>query len=241
MEKIYGRNPVLEALRSGREVDRVYILDSIHGEFEKEIRSLCNQAGVPLHRIPKSKLDQEINGNHQGIYATTPAIEYADFEKLVPALLAGKTDPVFMLLDGIQDVRNIGAIARSAEVFGADAIVLPLKKSAPINEVAIKASAGALLHLPVCRVRSLAQAIELLARQGVEVIGADVDGSIRISDLNLNGPLAVVLGAEGRGIERNLKVYFDHLFFIPQAGEIQSLNVSVAAGIILYEIHKSRL
>ncbi|MCB0669543.1 MAG: 23S rRNA (guanosine(2251)-2'-O)-methyltransferase RlmB [Saprospiraceae bacterium] len=241
MERIYGRNPVMEALRSGQDIDRIYILDSVRGEFEKEIRRLCKDAAIPLHRVPKSKLDLEIPGNHQGIYAVISTLEYVDLEVLLPQLFKQKKNPVLLLLDGIQDIRNVGAIARSAEVFGADAIVIPAKKSAPVNEIAIKASAGALLHLPVSRVKSLATAIEFLGKNGVEVIGADVEGDTNISDLNLMGPLGVVLGAEGKGIDRNLKIYFDHLFFIPQAGEIQSLNVSVAAGIILYEIHKSRL
>lgn len=240
MEKIYGRNPVIEALKSGQEIDRVYIQDSISGEFEKEIRNLCKIAAIPLLRIPKSKLDFEIKENHQGIYAVTAALEYADLEKLVHRLLKKVANPVFILLDGVQDVRNIGAIARSAEVFGAHALILPSKKSAPVNEVAIKASAGALMHLPVCRVKTLASAIEFLGKSGVEVIGADVDGDVSLRELNLKGPLGVVLGAEGKGIDRNLKIYFDHLFFIPQVGKTQSLNVSVASGIILYEIYKSR-
>lgn len=230
----------MEALRSGQDIDRIYILDSVRGEFEKEIRRLCKDAAIPLHRVPKSKLDLEIPGSHQGIYAVISTLEYVDLEVLLPQLFKQKKNPVLLLLDGIQDIRNVGAIARSAEVFGADAIVIPAKKSAPINDIAIKASAGALLHLPVSRVKSLATAIEFLGKNGVEVIGADVEGDTNISDLNLMGPLGVVLGAEGKGIDRNLKIYFDHLFFIPQAGEIQSLNVSVAAGIILYEIHKSR-
>jgi len=240
MERIYGRNPVIEALRAEQEIDRIYILDSISGEYEKEIRRLCKSASIPLHRVPKSKLDSEIKGNHQGIYAVTAVINYATLEKLLPQLLETVSNPVLLLLDGVQDVRNIGAIARSAEVFGAHALILPAKKSAPVNDVAIKASAGALVHIPVCRVKNLSVAIEYLSRQGVDVIGADVEGDVSLSDLNLKGPLGVVIGAEGQGIDRNLKVYFDHLFAIPQAGRTQSLNVSVAAGIILYEIHKSR-
>ncbi|MCB0685256.1 MAG: 23S rRNA (guanosine(2251)-2'-O)-methyltransferase RlmB [Saprospiraceae bacterium] len=241
MERIYGRNPVLEALQSDQDIDRVYIQDSISGEFEKEIRKLCKEADIPLHRIPKSKLDSEIKGNHQGIYALTPTITYYDLEILLPEILSREEHPVFLLLDGVQDVRNIGAIARTAEIFGVQALILPSKKSAPINEVAIKASAGALMHLPVCRVKSLAYAIELLGRNGIEVIAADVEGDEALADLNLSMPLGVVLGAEGKGIDRNLKIYFDHLFFIPQMGKTQSLNVSVAAGIVLYEIFKSRL
>lgn len=240
MERIFGRNPVLEALRSSHRIERVFIQDTISGEFEKEVRQLCKDRGIPLNRIPKSKLDIEIRGNHQGIYALSSVIDYAVLEELVPRWMAEGIEPVLILLDGIQDVRNLGAIARSAEAFGAHAIVLPGKKTAPLNEIAVKASAGALAHLPVCRVKNIASAIEYLSQHDFKVLGADARGDVALSELELKGSLAVVMGAEGQGIDRNLKIYFDHLFFIPQAGKTASLNVSVAAGIILYEIHKNR-
>ena len=240
MEKIYGRNPVLEALRSEVDIDRVYIQDTISGEFEKEVRKLCKEREIPLNRVPKHKLDGEIKGNHQGIYALSSLITYTVLEDLVPQLLKSNINPVLILIDGVQDVRNLGAIARSAEVFGAHAIILPSKKSAPLNEMAIKTSSGALTHIPVCRVKNLSTAIEFLIRHNVEILGADTEGEIALTDLDLTGPIAIVLGAEGQGIDRNLKIYFDHLFYIPQRGKTESLNVSVAAGIILYEIHKNR-
>ncbi|MBK8503014.1 MAG: 23S rRNA (guanosine(2251)-2'-O)-methyltransferase RlmB [Saprospiraceae bacterium] len=240
MERIYGRNPVLEALRSEVGIDRVYIQDTISGEFEKEVRKLCKDREIPLNRVPKFKLDNEVKGNHQGIFAVSSLITYVALEDLLPQLIQSDINPVFILLDGVQDVRNIGAIARSAEVFGAHALVLPSKKSAPLNEIAIKTSSGALTHIPVCRVKNLASAIEFLSQHDVEILGADTEGDVALTDLDLTGPIAIVLGAEGQGIDRNLKIYFDHLFHIPQGGKTESLNVSVAAGIILYEIHKNR-
>jgi 23S rRNA (guanosine2251-2'-O)-methyltransferase len=241
MDIIYGRNPVLEALKSDHEIERVYIQDTISGEFEKEIRALCKSRDIPLNRVPKFKLDAEIKGNHQGVYARSAIIKYTDLEVLVRISLHKGEKPVLLLLDGVLDVRNIGAIARSAEVFGATAMVIPSKKSAPLNEMAIKSSAGALTHLPICRVPTLSSAIEFLCRQDIEIFGADTQGSVSLQDLDFRGPVAIVLGAEGKGIDRNLKVYFDHDFHIPQSGKTESLNVSVAAGIILYEIYKQRL
>ena len=134
----------------------------------------------------------------------------------------------------------MGAIARSAEIFGADAIVITGKKGAPVNEAAIKASAGALLHLPVCRVHSLHHIMDLFGNYGVEVMAADRKATTELSSIDLTVPLAIVLGAEGRGIDKNLKLYFDREFCIPQSGQTESLNVSVASGIILYEIYKQR-
>lgn len=241
MEKIFGRNPVLEALRSDAELERVYIQDSISGAFEKIIRGLCQKKNIPLNRVPKENLDRRLKVNHQGIYAIVSKVQYHNLVTVLADLEKSGKIPLLVLLDGVQDVRNLGAIARSAEVFGADAIVLPSKGSAPVTGEAIKASAGALTHIPICREKNMSSAIELLARKGVELIGAEANGSIALHDLDLTVPIAIIFGAEGKGIDRNLKIYFDHHFFIPQTGKIDSLNVSVAAGIVLYEAHKQRL
>ena len=240
MDRIYGRQPVLEALKGGKDIDRVYILDSLSGSFEIEIRRLCRDAGIPLNRIPKTKLDYEVKGNHQGIYAITSALAYRDLEALVRVAFMKDHVPVLILLDGIKDVRNIGAIARSAEVLGADGIIIPAKGSAPINEDAIKTSAGALLHIPVVREKNLQVALDYLCSQGFRIIGADKRDGKPLSDVNLSGPLAIVMGSEDRGINRHLEIYFDEKCFIPQVGKTDSLNVSVATGIILYEIAKQR-
>ncbi len=241
METIYGRNPVVEVLKGNNPIERVYIQDTLSGEFEKEIRALCRSKNVPLNRVPKSRLDVAIRGNHQGIYALASIINYADLESLIIDLTKENKVPLFLILDSIQDVRNIGAIARSAEIFGAHAIILSSKKTAPISETAIKVSAGALTHLPVCKVKNLGAAMDVLCRNNIEIIGADNNGTSSITDMNFKKPVAIVLGAEGKGIDRNLKIYFDHHFHIPQSGKIDSLNVAVAAGIVLYEVHKQRL
>ena len=240
MQKIIGRQPVITAIQSGTQLDRVYIQDSLTGDFEKQVRALCKEKKIPLNRIPRVKLDRAVKGNHQGIYALMSEVRYVDFESLVDQLLAENTHPVLVLLDGIQDVRNIGAIARSAEVFGANGLVFPTKKTAAINEIAIKTSAGALLHLPLSRVKNLQIALDLLGAKGFIVLGADAKASNTLESLSLDQPLAIIMGTEGKGIDRHLKIYCDHLFAISQVGKIDSLNVSVASGIILYEIFKQR-
>lgn len=240
MEKIYGRQPVLEALKKGGDVDRVYILDTLTGAFEIEIRRLCRDLGIPLNRIPRTKLDSDIDGNHQGIYAVGSAVDYKDLQALVRVAFMKDQVPVLLLLDGIKDVRNIGAIARSAEVLGAHGIVIPAKGSAPINDTAIKTSAGALLHIPVVREKNLQVALDYLCSQGFRVIGADKKDGKPLAEVDMSGPLAIVMGSEEKGIDRHLKIYFDEKCFIPQLGKTDSLNVSVAAGIILYEISKQR-
>ncbi len=240
MERIYGRRPVIDALQSNQSLERVYIQDSISGDFEKQVRALCMKNGVPLNRIPKIKLDRDIKGNHQGIYAVASLITYVEIGDLIADLRKEEKKPVLLLLDGVMDVRNLGAIARSAEVFGADALILPNKKMAPVNDVAIKTSAGALMHLPICRVKNLHSALDHLCAQGFEVLGAEANGNKLLDSIDLNVPLAIVLGGEGRGIDRNLGIYFDHHVRIPQSGKTQSLNVSVAGGIMLYEVFKQR-
>ncbi|NND06823.1 MAG: 23S rRNA (guanosine(2251)-2'-O)-methyltransferase RlmB [Saprospiraceae bacterium] len=240
MEKVFGRMPVIEALKKGSALERVYIQDSVSGAFEVEVRTLCQQNEVPLSRIPKSKLDRDIHGNHQGIYAIGALVSYRDLETLIKVTLMKGESPLLLLLDGIKDVRNLGAIARSAEIFGAHGIVIPSKGSAPINDIAIKTSAGALLHLPVCRVKSMQSALDLLCRNEVEICGADQTGDKELSGVNFKGPCAIVFGEEGKGINNILKVYFDHHFHIPQIGKTESLNVSVAAGIVMYEVFRQR-
>ncbi len=240
MDRIIGRQPVISALQSGTDLERVYIMDSISGVFEKQVRALCKTRNIPLNRIPKVKFDRGVRGNHQGIYALVSEMKYWELTEMIRTLQSEHANPVILMLDGVQDVRNLGAIARSAEVFGAHGIILPSKRSAPINEVAIKTSAGALLHLKIARVKNLQDALGTIGAEGIAVIGADAQADHGLDDINLHQPLVILLGAEGRGIDRHLKIYCDHTFAIPQVGKVASLNVSVANGIILYEIFKQR-
>ena len=240
MNRIIGRKPVLEALQTGKTIDRVIMLNTLSGPFEKEIRALCKSREIPLIRVPKPKIDREVKGNHQGIYGIASLIQYTELEDLVPFLYETGKDPVLILLDGLKDVRNVGSIARSAEVFGADGIVIPLKKMAPINEIAVKTSAGALLNIPVCRHKNLVDAIRYLKQCGFTIYGAMLDTKNVIWDFAFEGPVALVLGSEEMGMHRDVRETIDRPFRIPQKGRTQSLNVSIATGIVLYEIYKQK-
>jgi len=240
MEKVFGRNPVLTALQSGASLEKVFIQDSIHGQFEKEIRSLCKERHVPLARLPKFKIDREVKGKHQGIYALGSLVEYVQLDNLIALLYEQVGAPRLLLLDGIMDVRNLGAIARSAEVLGVHALLVSTQRSAPINEVAIKTSAGALGLLPVSRVGSIAQTMTLLNESGFTSFVSTVDDGVPPDQIDSSMPWVLVVGSEDRGVSRETKDHADHRVTIPQVGQIESLNVSVATAILLYELVKVR-
>lgn len=240
---IYGRHPVLEALESGQPVDKVYLQQGTRGEFEKELRQLCKSREVPMTIIPQAKLQRMVSRgqNHQGVVAQMAAAAYQRIEDVLPFIYEQGQNPLLLLLDGVTDVRNLGAIARSAEVCGAQAIIIPRKNSAGLTADAVKSSAGALSRLPVCRERSLVNTIEFLQQSGVQVIASDLAAERYLHELELDQPLCIVMGAEGEGISRGVAKAADVTFKIPQAGQLNSFNVSVAAGILLYEAMRRRM
>ncbi len=190
--------------------------------------------------VPKERLNRFVRGNHQGVMCWLSLIEYQSLEDLLPSIYEKSEVPLLLLLDGVTDVRNFGAIARSAEVFGAHAIVIPRKKSAQITPDAIKTSAGALLEIPVCRESSIIAAIEFLQQSGVQVYASDLKSRREMKELDLTVPCAMIIGAEDRGVSRSLLQVVDKTFLIPQAGKTDSLNVSVATGIMMYEAMSQR-
>ncbi|MBC6995734.1 23S rRNA (guanosine(2251)-2'-O)-methyltransferase RlmB [Neolewinella lacunae] len=238
---IYGRHPVLEALQSSRPVDKVFLQQGTRGDFEKELRGLCKMMEVPFTIIPTNKLQRMVRGNHQGVVAQLAAAPYQKIEDLLPMIYERGETPLLLLLDGVTDVRNLGAIARSAEVCGGHALIIPQKNSAGLTADAVKSSAGALLRLPVCREKSLVNTVELLRMSGVQVIASDLQAETYLHELKLTEPLCIVMGAEGEGISEGVGRAADVRFRIPQAGDINSFNVSVAAGILLWEAMKARL
>ena len=238
---IYGRHPVVEALQSGEPVDKVYLLKGTRGELEKELRHLCRDHDVPMTMVPKEKLQRMVKGNHQGVVAQLAAAAYQNIEDVLPHLYEQGLNPLLLLLDGVTDVRNLGAIARSAEVCGAHAIIIPRKNSAGLTGDAVKSSAGALSRLAVCREKSLVNVIKFLQDSGVKVIASDLAADEYLHDLELVDPLCIVMGAEGEGISTGVGRAADVRFKIPQAGEMNSFNVSVAAGILLYEAMRKRM
>ncbi|MTB51953.1 23S rRNA (guanosine(2251)-2'-O)-methyltransferase RlmB [Lewinella sp. W8] len=238
---IYGRHPVLEALGSDRPVDKVFLQQGTRGDFEKELRHLCKEKEVPFTIIPQAKLQRMVRGNHQGVVAQLAAAAYQKTEDLLPLIYERGETPLLLLLDGVTDVRNLGAIARSAEVCGAHGIIIPQKNSAGLTADAVKSSAGALLRLPVCREKSLVNTVELLRMSGVKVIASDLQADRYLHELTLTEPLCIVMGAEGDGISPGVARAADVTFKIPQAGTLNSFNVSVAAGILLWEAMRARM
>ena len=238
---IYGRHPVLEALAAGQPVDKVYLQQGTRGEFEKELRQVCKLHEVPMTVIPQAKLQRMVRGNHQGVVAQLAAAAYQKVADVLPQVYERGKVPLFLLLDGVTDVRNLGAIARSAEVCGAQTIIIPQKNSAGLTADAVKSSAGALSRLPVCREKSLVNTVEFLQMSGVQVIASDLAADRYLADVELSGPLCIVMGAEDEGISTGVARAADVTFRVPQAGTLNSFNVAVAAGILLYEAMKTRL
>jgi len=237
---IYGRNPVVDAINEQKEIDKVLILNTIRGPFEKEIRKLCKNFEIPLQYVPGRKLDKLTNKNHQGIIAYSSIVAYQKLENVIPHLFEQGIIPLVLILDGITDVRNFGAICRSAEVLGANCVVIGEKKSARINHDAYKTSSGAILRLPICREGNLSKVASNLQLSGFHVYASSLDSEQFIDDIDFRGPSAVILGSEGEGVSEHLMKICDQNFKIPQVGQTDSLNVSVAAGVILYEILKQR-
>lgn len=238
IQLIYGRNPVVEAIQEGKKFERIFVKDTMTGEVEKEIRSLCKENDITLKKVPLIKLDKLSKmRNHQGIVGMMSLIQYQELDDIIPFLFEQGKSPVIVVLDNIQDIGNVGAIARSSEVLGAHAIVLSGKHSAVINEDAIKTSAGALYRIPVCKSKNTLQIIDTLHTYGIAAVGSSLVTENGLEG-NLKGPLAVILGSEFDGLHSTIEEKCDRLVKIPQIGSMDSLNVSVSAGIILYEILK---
>ncbi|GJM34653.1 MAG: 23S rRNA (guanosine(2251)-2'-O)-methyltransferase RlmB [Saprospiraceae bacterium] len=239
---IYGRHPVVDAIKSGATLDKLLLQQGIRGEFEKEIRHLCREYDIPLQVVPKERINRLVKGNpnHQGLVGMLSLIPYYKLEDVLPTIYERSEIPLIVLLDGITDVRNLGAIARSAECCGAHALVIAHKGSAQINAEAIKSSAGALTTLPVCREQSMTKAMSILAVAGIQVLAGSLKAEKLLHHLDLKVPLALVVGSEGDGISNAVAQDADELFKIPQKGITDSFNVSVAAGIMLYEVMQQR-
>lgn len=239
---IFGRHPVLEALEAGLPIDKLWLQQGVRGEYEKAIRHWSRQLDIPMQVVPKEKLGKLVgNQNHQGIVGFLSLIEYQDLEDILPHVFERSETPLLVVLDGVTDVRNLGAIARSAECCGAHALVIPKRGGALINAEAIKASAGALNRIPVCRVNSLINAMDYLQGSGLRLLASDLQGKSMLFEVDLLGPTALLLGAEGEGLSPAMLAKADEKFRIPQIGQTDSFNVSVAAGIMLYECLRQRM
>lgn len=240
-ELIYGRNPIVEAIKKGNEFEKIYIQDSMRGETEKEIRSLCKEYNIPLSRVPTEKLNYlSRNQNHQGLIGSISPIIYQNLDLILAHVYEQGRNPLIVVLEGVSDVRNLGAIARSALLFGADALVFTAKNNASINADTIKSSAGAILQIPVCREKNMMTIIDLIQSYGVKILATDLQGASYIGEVNLTEPIAIIMGAEEKGVTLETLRRSDQRIKIPQQTDFDSLNVSVAAGVILYETLRQR-
>jgi 23S rRNA (guanosine2251-2'-O)-methyltransferase len=238
---VFGRHPIVEALQSGAHFDKIFLQQGTRGDFEKDIRRLCREHDVPLQYVPKEKMNKMVKGNHQGIVGYLALLDYYRLEDVVPGIFEKGETPLLLLLDRVTDVRNLGAIARSAEICGVHALVVPKSGSALINADALKTSAGALTRLHVCRENSLVTAVEYLQNSGIQVFASDLKAEKYIFDLDFTAPVALVVGSEDEGVHPSILSRVQHRFIIPQKGETDSFNVSVAAGIMLYEVLRQRM
>ncbi len=237
---IYGRHPVMDAIQSGKTIDKLILQQGIRGPFEKEVRHISKRFNIPLQVVPKERMSKITGGNHQGIIGFLALIQYYRLEDVLPLIYERSETPLLLLIDGVTDVRNLGAIARSAACCGVHALVLPRKGSAMINAEAIKTSAGALTKIPVCREDSLVAAVEMLQLSGVQIFASSLKSGTKIYDLDLQVPSGIIMGSEDRGVNSTLLGMADQTFRIPQYSAVDSFNVSVAAGIMLYETMRQR-
>ncbi len=238
---IFGFHSIIEAIRAGQEIEKVLVRRGLKGMLFNELFELVKELGVPYQYVPPEKLDRLTRKNHQGVVAHVSAIEYSPIEVLLPQIFERGRVPLLLVLDRVTDVRNFGAIARSAECAGVDALVVPGRGSALVNSDAMKTSAGALHNIPVCRSQNLKQTLLFLRESGLRIVAATEKGADLLYQVDMTGPTAIILGAEDTGIEIELIRMADSLCRIPIRGKIDSLNVSVASALMAYEAVRQRL
>jgi len=238
---LVGRKPVLEALEQGTGIEKIFLLRTATGPEIIAIKQKAREYNVPISQVPVEKLDYMTKTQHQGIVAWTSLLQYVDLQAGISHVVEQGQVPLFLLLDGITDVRNVGAIARSALCCGAQGIILPTSHAASLTEDAIKTSAGALRKILLCRTPSVQQAMDVLRLNGIQILGTQMKGSVPVYESDLTIPSAIVMGAEDTGISKEVLKRADQLIRIPMVTNFDSLNVSVAAGMILYEALRQRI
>lgn len=237
---IFGLRAVIEAIKAGKQIDRLLIKQGLQGALYHELMTEVKTHNIVYQIVPLERIELVTRKNHQGVLAWLSVIEFQYIANLLPMIYEKGEDPLIIALDGVSDVRNFGAIVRTAECLGAHGIIIPEKGSARITADAVKTSAGALHSLPVCREKSIVRSIEFLKDSGLKVICAAEKSGTIASKASLTGPAVLILGSEDKGISRELIALSDHQIRIPMTGAIGSLNVSVAAGILLYEMVRQR-
>ena len=237
---VFGIRPLIEAIESGRQIEKVYVRKGAEGQLLSELKSVCKAQKVHMQEVPVEKLNRMTKLNHQGVVATVSPIVYADVEEILSGVPEGEAG-LIVLLDSITDVRNFGAIARSAECVGAHGLITSLKSSAPVNAEAIKSSAGALNIIPVARVGSIRNTLKALQAEGYQIAAATEKAEQTVYEADLTRPTVLVMGSEDTGISKEVLKMCDCQMAIPMKGRIESLNVSAAAAVILFEIQRQRI
>ncbi len=237
---VFGLRPIIELLKSGKKIDKLMIQQGLTGETYGELRVLLKKMNIPSQFVPVEKLNRLTNKNHQGVIGYLATITYQKIEEIIPFIFEKGKNPLILILDRITDVRNFGAITRTAECAGVDCIIIPEKGSAQVNSDAIKTSAGALLKVPVCREPNLKFTIDYLKKSGIQIIACSEKAEKLIDETEYKKPTAIIMGSEEDGISSEILKLSDEFVKIPLFGEIASLNVSVATGILLYEVIKQR-
>jgi 23S rRNA (guanosine2251-2'-O)-methyltransferase len=238
---IIGRQPLIEAIQSGRAVDKILLQKNANGDVISSIRQLSRENNIPVQLVPSEKLNYLTKANHQGVVAFAALVQYMDLQQVIDFVVSKGEVPLFLILDGITDVRNIGAITRSALCCGAQAIIIPDKGVGALNEEAMKSSAGALEQMNICRLNSLLKAVDTLHLNGIQIFTSEMRADKKLYELDFKVPCAIIMGDEGRGVQPYLAKAADYFFSIPMVAKFDSFNVSVATGIILYEAMKQRI
>lgn len=239
-DMLYGLRPLLEAIDSGKEIEKVFLQKSLRSENFSELMNQLKKMDIPYQFVPIEKLNRLTRKNHQGVVAYVSPIVFDNIEQIIPAVFEQGKEPFVLLLDRITDVRNFGAILRTAECTGVHAVVIPEKNSAQLNSGTIKSSAGAIFKVPICRSENLKHTIDFLANSGLKIVAANERADDVHYNTDLSGPLALILGSEDEGISGEYLKRSSQTVKIPILGEIDSLNVSVAAGVLMYEVVRQR-
>lgn len=239
--RIFGSRPIIEAIDSGKTIDKLMVQKGLRSDTINELLSKARNLDIPIQYVPLEKLNRLTRKNHQGVFAFLSPIDFYSIENILPGIYETGKMPLLLILDRLSDVRNFGAIARTAECCAVDAIIIPEKGSASINEDAVKTSAGALFKIPVCKVKSLKETVNFLQLSGISVVAATEKTNDLIYDVSYTQPTAIVMGSEENGVSNEILRSVDYLAKLPMLGEIGSLNVSVACGAFLYEVIRQRM
>lgn len=240
MDYIFGIRAVIEAVESGKNIDKVLIRKDLGGDLARELFAKIKEYGVLTQRVPAERLNRITRKNHQGVIAMVSPVEYQHIENLLPMLYEEGKVPFLLLLDGLTDTRNFGAIGRTADCSGVNGIIIPERNSVSVTPDAVKTSAGGLFYVPVCRERDLVTAVRYLQDSGVKVVAASEKATQNYTEVDYTVPVAIVMGREDTGISSEVLRLCDELVSIPMLGQIGSLNVSVAAGVMMYEVVRQR-